>query len=89
MDVMRERYSAGSHDREKFFENFEVSSNQTSDWIPVKEVAERVKKQKLAVTARRYNRWLKASGCDIGARHTTEKGNRMRVVDGLERKYDS
>ncbi|MDA8539193.1 hypothetical protein N9K47_00450, partial [bacterium] len=89
MDMMREEYSAGSDDREKFFENFEVSKDQTSDYIPVKEVAERVKKQKLAVTARRYNRWLKASGCDVGARRTTEKGNRMRVVAGLKRKYNS
>ena len=56
MNMMRKQYSAGSHDREKFFENFEVSSNQTSDWILVKEVAERVHTQKLAVTARRYNR---------------------------------
>ena len=89
MDMMREEYSAGSDDREKFFENFEVSKDPTSDYIPVKEVAERVKKQKLAVTARRYNRWLKASGCDVGARRTTEKGNRMRVVTGLKRKYNS
>ena len=50
MDLMREEYSAGSDEREKFFENFEVSKDQTSDYIPVKEVAERVKKQKLAVT---------------------------------------
>ena len=89
MDLMREEYSAGSDEREKFFENFEVSKDPTSDYIPVKEVAERVKKQKLAVTARRYNRWLKASGCDVGARRTTEKGNRMRVVAGLKRKYNS
>ena len=63
--MIREECSAGLDEREKFFENFEVSSDQTSDWIPVKEVAERAKKQKLTATARRYNRWLKASGCDV------------------------
>ena len=52
MDLMRDEFAAGSDDREKFFENFEVSNDQTSDWIPVREVADRVKKQKLAVTAR-------------------------------------
>jgi len=87
MDTMREEFSAGSDEREKFFESFEITQDQVAHWVPVKEVAERVKKQRLSVTARRYNRWLKASGCDVGARRTTENGHRLRVVAGLKRKY--
>ena len=35
MDLMRyDEFSAGPDDREKFFESFEVSTDQTSDCIP-------------------------------------------------------
>ena len=37
-------------------------------------------------TSRRYNRWLRAAGCDPTARKTTAKG-RERVVMGLKRKH--
>ena len=87
MDAVREEFSAGADEREKFFEAFEATG-AADDFVPVKEVARHVKNEKLSVTSRRYNRWLRAAGADPSARKTTAKG-RERVVMGLKRKYSA
>ena len=85
MDTMRAEFTNGADDREKFYDLFERGSE--ADTVPVNHVSAAVKAAGLAVTSRRYNRWLKADGCDVSARITDASGKRVRVVRGLKRKF--
>ena len=85
MDLMREEFTNGADDRERFYQLFERGSD--ADTVPVGQVSSAVKAAGLAVTSRRYNRWLKADGCDPTARITDASGKRVRVVRGLKRKF--
>ena len=79
---MRSDFLDGTDDREKFWEMFEATKNNT-DYLPTSDIIFEVRSEGLNVTSRRYNRWLRAEGCEVGARETMEDGKRVRVVKGL------
>ena len=45
-----------------------------------------VRHEKLAVTSRAYNIWMRSQRCDTTTRCTTAGGQRVRCVTGLKRK---
>jgi hypothetical protein len=86
MSTMRQEFVNGADDRERFNELFEITKS-FDDVIPVNTVASLVRGRQINATSRRYNRWLKAEGCDVQARATI-KNKRVRVVRGLKRKQE-
>ena len=87
MNTMRSDFLDGTDDREKFWEMFEVTKNNT-DYVQSSDIQVMVRSESLNVTSRRYNRWLRAEGCEVGARETMQDGKRVRVVKGLKRKRE-
>ena len=86
-NTMRSDFLDGTDDREKFWEMFEVTKNNT-DYVQSSDIQVMVRSESLNVTSRRYNRWLRAEGCEVGARETMNDGKRVRVVKGLKRKRE-
>ena len=74
MNTMRTEFLDGTDEREKFFELFEATKNN-NDYVPSRDISVAVHSERLNVTSRRYNRWLRAEGCEVGARLTTDNGN--------------
>jgi hypothetical protein len=87
MNTMRAEFLDGSDDQERFWSMFEATQNM-DDQLPSAQVNAAVMSERLHVTSRRYNRWLRAAGCDVGARTTNTQGKRLRVVRGLKRKRE-
>ena len=87
MNTMRSDFLDGTDDREKFWEMFEVTKNNT-DYVQSSDIQVMVRSESLNVTSRRYNRWLRAEGCEVGARETMKDGKRVRVVKGLKLKRE-
>lgn len=85
MDAMKKDYNAEGDDRERFFATWEVTGDP-QDKVPVSELQSFVRREKLAVTSRAYNIWMRSQGCDTTARCTTTGGQRVRCVTGLKRK---
>ena len=56
------RTNDGGSENEVFHEQF-VFTGRPNDRVSVKDIKDRVRKLKLAVTAQRYNKWLRAQQC--------------------------
>jgi hypothetical protein len=57
MDMMREEFTNGADDKERFLELFQLTGSK-DDLLTVGDIKREVSQARLAVTSRRYNRWI-------------------------------
>ena len=67
MDMMRDEFTNGADDKERFLELFQLTGSK-DDLLTVGEIKREVSQARLAVTSRRYNRWIKSTPSRLESR---------------------
>jgi len=86
MDMMRDEFTNGVDDKERFLELFQLTGSK-DDLLTVGEIKREVSQARLAVTSRKYNRWIKSTpGCELT--RAIVEGKQQRVAVGIKRKRE-